>query len=57
MRDLVDFKQLLEAGHFSEAELEAVEQEVIQEVDEAANAAKEAPFPDPEEVSTHVFSD
>lgn len=50
-------KQLLEAGHFSEAELEAVEQEVVQEVEEAANAAKEAPFPEPEEVTRHVYAD
>ena len=50
-------KQLLEAGHFSQAELEAVEQEVKQEVDEAAETAKKAPFPDPEEVTRHVFSD
>jgi TPP-dependent pyruvate/acetoin dehydrogenase alpha subunit len=50
-------KQLLEAGHFSQAELEAVEQEVKQEVDEAAETAKKAPFPGPEEVTRHVFSD
>ncbi len=50
-------KQLLEAGHFSQAELESVEQKVIREVEEAANVAKEAPFPEPEEVSRHVFAD
>ena len=50
-------KQLLEAGHFTQAELEAVEQEVKQEVAEAAETAKKAPFPDPEEVTRHVFSD
>jgi pyruvate dehydrogenase E1 component alpha subunit len=50
-------RQLLEAGHYTEPELDAVGEEVRAEVEEAARLAQEAPFPDPEEVDRHVFAD
>ncbi|MCY3778201.1 MAG: thiamine pyrophosphate-dependent dehydrogenase E1 component subunit alpha [Candidatus Aminicenantes bacterium] len=50
-------KQLLEAGHTSESELDAMAEAVNAEVEEAARSAQEAPFPDPEEVDRHVFAD
>ena len=50
-------KQLLELDHCSKSDIEALEKEIVQEVEEAANQAKESPFPAPEEVGKHVFAE
>jgi len=47
----------LELDHCSKSDIEALEKEIVQEVEEAANQAKESPFPAPEEVEKHVFAE
>ncbi len=49
--------QLLEAGHLRPDEFEALKEEIAREVDEAAETAKRAPSPEPEEVTQHVFAE
>jgi pyruvate dehydrogenase E1 component alpha subunit len=47
---------LLSEGHYTEAELEAIEAEVETEMQEAAGFAKESPHPELQEVTDHVYA-
>ena len=48
-------KQILDHGVISEEELRAVEEAIEQEIDEAVEYAKNAPFPAKEAALTNVF--
>jgi len=48
--------RLLEAGLLDQEALEAMDQEVRRQVDEAAESADDAPSPDPADLYTHVYS-
>jgi TPP-dependent pyruvate/acetoin dehydrogenase alpha subunit len=47
---------LLKEGHCTEAELEAIEEQIEAEMQEAADFAKESPHPELEEVTDHVYA-
>ena len=49
-------QKLLEEGQTTEAELEAIDEAVQQEVLDAVESARSAPYPDVEEVSEHVYA-
>jgi pyruvate dehydrogenase E1 component alpha subunit len=48
-------KQLTTAGQVSEEEIHEVERLARQRVDEAAQFALTSPWPDPSDVTTHVY--
>jgi acetoin:2,6-dichlorophenolindophenol oxidoreductase subunit alpha len=47
---------LLADERIEAAELSAIDDEVAQQIDEAVEFAKQAPYPDPQEVSNHVYA-
>ena len=47
---------LIEAGHASEADLDAIEAQVKATVDDAIEFARSSPFPDPATASDYIFS-
>ena len=49
-------KKLIEMRKLTEKEADAIQQEVVAEMDEAVKFALESPFPDPEEVLTDVYA-
>jgi 2-oxoisovalerate dehydrogenase E1 component len=48
---------LIEAGRASEAELDAIDAEIRDEVSGASEAAESAPWPEPKAARTHVYAD
>ncbi|MFC4078191.1 thiamine pyrophosphate-dependent dehydrogenase E1 component subunit alpha [Salinithrix halophila] len=55
---LVQFKKyLVEGGILTEEKEEALNQEIIEAVDEATEYAEQAPYPDPSEIYTHVYAE
>ena len=49
--------RLIEAGMLSEGDAKELDQEVISEVEEAAEFAERSPVPGPEAIRAHVYSD
>ncbi|MEN8145775.1 MAG: pyruvate dehydrogenase (acetyl-transferring) E1 component subunit alpha [Gemmatimonadota bacterium] len=49
--------RLIEAGVLSEGDVKELDQEVISEVEEAAEFAERSPVPGPEAIRAHVYSD
>jgi 2-oxoisovalerate dehydrogenase E1 component len=47
---------LLDAGRATAAELDAIDAEILAEVNAISEAAEKAPFPKPEDATTHVYS-
>jgi pyruvate dehydrogenase E1 component alpha subunit len=47
---------LVDAGHLSDEEVAAIEQEVSQEIEEAVEFARSSPAPDPEEAFEDLYS-
>lgn len=50
-------RYLTEEGHFTEAELAALEEQAAAEVQEAHRVAEESPYPDPSELWDHLYAD
>jgi 2-oxoisovalerate dehydrogenase E1 component len=50
-------RRLLEESLASEAELEAIDKEVLAEIDAAHQAAEAAPWPDPATAASHVYAE
>lgn len=48
-------RQLIEAGLATQEELDVIEQEVVREVDEAAQYGLESPYPDPSELFDDLY--
>jgi pyruvate dehydrogenase E1 component alpha subunit len=55
---IVLFKNYLIAeGHFSQEQLDALEAEVLEEVDEAVRFTDESPYPEPETAFADLYTD